>query len=192
MDLSSLIPHEKERKNVFEKLHHLISSKLETQEYNQFQMSDEQVTKMALNLERGILNYALSLVNVRYKTWSVVKQKYLNRAVTIMTNLNPESYLKNNYLLKQLLSKQVNEFELCFFEARQLFPERWEEIQKNFGSDISKEIYKEDTNGVEGMFRCGKCKSYKTIYHQLQTRSADEGLTTFVTCVNCGNRWKFN
>jgi transcription elongation factor S-II len=28
-------------------------------------------------------------------------------------------------------------------------------------------------------------------YYQLQTRSADEPMTTFVTCVNCDNRWKF-
>lgn len=31
----------------------------------------------------------------------------------------------------------------------------------------------------------------KTTYYQMQTRSADEPMTTFVTCVNCGNRWKF-
>ncbi|KAI3631037.1 hypothetical protein MIR68_010527 [Amoeboaphelidium protococcarum] len=40
-------------------------------------------------------------------------------------------------------------------------------------------------------FKCGKCKQRKTKYYQLQTRSADEPMTTFVTCVNCGNRWKF-
>lgn len=40
-------------------------------------------------------------------------------------------------------------------------------------------------------FQCGKCKQRKTTYFQMQTRSADEPMTTFVTCVNCGNRWKF-
>lgn len=41
------------------------------------------------------------------------------------------------------------------------------------------------------MFRCGKCKERKCNYYQMQTRSADEPLTTFVSCVNCGNRWRF-
>eukprot|EP00439_Symbiodinium_sp_Y106_P042252 s4841_g5.t1 len=31
----------------------------------------------------------------------------------------------------------------------------------------------------------------KTTYFQMQTRSSDEPMTTFVTCLTCGNRWKF-
>ena len=40
-------------------------------------------------------------------------------------------------------------------------------------------------------FKCGKCKQRKCTYYQLQTRSADEPMTVFVTCVSCGNKWKF-
>ncbi|KAL2227325.1 transcription elongation factor TFIIS [Sesamum indicum] len=40
-------------------------------------------------------------------------------------------------------------------------------------------------------FTCGRCKKKETTYYQMQTRSADEPMTTFVTCVNCGNHWKF-
>jgi len=40
-------------------------------------------------------------------------------------------------------------------------------------------------------FTCGKCKQNKTTYYQLQTRSADEPMTTYVECITCGNRWKF-
>ena len=39
-------------------------------------------------------------------------------------------------------------------------------------------------------FRCGKCKQRQCTYYQLQTRSADEPMTTFVTCVACGNRYQ--
>lgn len=41
------------------------------------------------------------------------------------------------------------------------------------------------------MFQCGKCRQRKCTYYQMQTRSADEPMTTFVQCVNCGNRWRF-
>ncbi|TMW65905.1 hypothetical protein Poli38472_003670 [Pythium oligandrum] len=47
--------------------------------------------------------------------------------------------------------------------------------------------------GIEnskGLFTCGRCKSSKTSNTQKQTRSADEPMTVFVQCHNCGNRWK--
>jgi DNA-directed RNA polymerase subunit M/transcription elongation factor TFIIS len=60
---------------------------------------------------------------------------------------------------------------------------------------LNKELAIEKTkmmaDDYEGQFKCGKCKSKKTDYYQLQTRSADEPMTTYVTCHGCGNRWKF-
>ena len=40
------------------------------------------------------------------------------------------------------------------------------------------------------LFKCRKCKSNDCSYFQLQTRSADEPMTTYVWCYGCGNRWK--
>ncbi len=45
-------------------------------------------------------------------------------------------------------------------------------------------------SAMDSVFRCGKCGKNKTKYRQLQTRSADEGMTTFVTCILCKNRWR--
>ena len=42
------------------------------------------------------------------------------------------------------------------------------------------------------IFECGKCRQRKCTYFQMQTRSADEPMTTFVNCLVCGNRWKFS
>ncbi|ORY90236.1 transcription factor S-II, central domain-domain-containing protein [Leucosporidium creatinivorum] len=41
-------------------------------------------------------------------------------------------------------------------------------------------------------FQCGKCKQRRTIYYQMQTRSADEPMTTFVTCINCELPYRFS
>ena len=43
---------------------------------------------------------------------------------------------------------------------------------------------------VEGNLQCPKCKGRKIHRIEKQTRSADEPMTTFVTCIECGNRWK--
>eukprot|EP00831_Metopus_contortus_P030132 TRINITY_DN24760_c0_g1_i1.p1 TRINITY_DN24760_c0_g1~~TRINITY_DN24760_c0_g1_i1.p1 ORF type:complete len:106 (+),score=21.39 TRINITY_DN24760_c0_g1_i1:212-529(+) len=48
-----------------------------------------------------------------------------------------------------------------------------------------------DMANAKSMIQCFKCKQYKTTYYQLQTRGADEPMTTFVSCTECGNSWKF-
>ena len=53
-------------------------------------------------------------------------------------------------------------------------------INKQLGVDESKSMYP-----------CPKCKSAKVNNHEKQTRSADEPMTQFFECVNCGNRWRF-
>ena len=43
---------------------------------------------------------------------------------------------------------------------------------------------------VTNDFKCGKCKKRECVFFQLQTRSSDEPMTTFVQCTYCKNRWK--
>ena len=67
--------------------------------------------------------------------------------------------------------------------AQALFKLRTKELEKEKNSMVHDEDY-------TGIFVCRKCKSRKTTYYQLQTRSADEPMTTYVTCLGCGNKWK--
>ena len=45
----------------------------------------------------------------------------------------------------------------------------------------------------EGLLQCPKCKKRQTTYYQKQTRSADEPMTTFASCLTdtCLHRWRF-
>jgi DNA-directed RNA polymerase subunit M/transcription elongation factor TFIIS len=56
--------------------------------------------------------------------------------------------------------------------------------------DMMMEKAKAADENYNGLFKCRKCKSVKTAYYQMQTRSADEPMTTYVTCRNCGLKWK--
>ena len=38
--------------------------------------------------------------------------------------------------------------------------------------------------------KCKKCGSDNIYSESRQTRSADEAMTIFYTCLNCGNKWK--
>ena len=97
-------------------------------------------------------------------------------------------------LLERVLSKQVKCKDLVTMGPEQLEPnglcaKMAEKLKKR---DLDREMYKRTEEDYEGIFKCGKCKSKKTTYFQLQTRSADEPMTTFVTCKDCGNNWKFS
>jgi DNA-directed RNA polymerase subunit M/transcription elongation factor TFIIS len=69
-------------------------------------------------------------------------------------------------------------------------PDRWRDIlQKSLEKDKAK-YSKKVTANIE-MF-CRSCKrKTKCDYYQVQTRSADEPMTTFVTCLECDTKWKY-
>lgn len=69
--------------------------------------------------------------------------------------------------------------------------ERKKEIAELQAQNLFNAQSAKDSQAETDQFKCGKCLQRKCKYYQLQTRSADEPMTTFVTCVNCGNRWKF-
>ncbi|KAK3519462.1 hypothetical protein QTP70_029778 [Hemibagrus guttatus] len=65
------------------------------------------------------------------------------------------------------------------------------EIRKALTKESIREHQLSKVGGTEtDMFVCGKCKGKSCTYTQVQTRSADEPMTTFVMCNQCGNRWK--
>lgn len=98
---------------------------------------------------------------------------------------------KNVGLRKEILSGSLSVDKLCRMTPQEMASE--EEQKKR--REIEKWHMEAATIGKmeasTDQFLCGKCKNRKTTYYQLQTRSADEPMTTFVTCTVCGNRWKF-
>lgn len=191
IELDKLIPNHPTRKRIYEKFQNLINKYIDKKDYNL-----DDIMKIAINLERGIFNYTISIYPNKKinETWNnYFNNLYINRAVKIYNNLNPDSSLQNKKLLQRLLSKEFNEFEITSFNSEQLFPEKWKELcdkhLTNINDDIPEQIKLEDR--ADGLFKCGKCKSYKTEYNEKQTRSADEPTTKFCYCHKCGNRWKF-
>ncbi|BGP12211.1 hypothetical protein JCM10213_007467 [Rhodosporidiobolus nylandii] len=70
--------------------------------------------------------------------------------------------------------------------------ERKEENRRLVAENLFKAQAAAPQQAETDAFQCGKCKQRKTMYYQMQTRSADEPMTTFVTCLSCNNRWKFS
>jgi transcription elongation factor S-II len=202
-DYQSLIPKHQKRKKIYNTFYELLeeysnssantSTNILTNKENN-KMTQDKIQKMALNIERGIFNHALQNYTkkggVKSTYWcDEFKMYYIHRTVIIYNNLNYKSNIKNTNLIKRFFNNDFNEFELIKLNPEELFPEKYAELTSLYGLDKVDDVVQMEV--PDGIFKCRRCQSYKTTYYQLQTRSADESLTTYVNCTNCGNRWKF-
>lgn len=126
------------------------------------------------------------------------KQKYMGKARMLKANLTQNAELRSALCQGELPPGrlvQLSPEEMATDEQRQQRQEAKNVDMESRRSDwlqvnrekIQKSLGIESTGGE---FRCGKCKQNKTTHYAQQTRSADEPMTVFVTCLTCGNRWK--
>lgn len=140
-----------------------------------------------LNLEKGIFNYAIkeSTSKKIIKKWDnpFFVQLYVDRLRSIYMNL------KNPTFLEQIKTDEIAPQTIAFMTHQEMNPERWSKlIQLKMLRDKSK--FTTNIEALTDMFTCKKCRSKKCTYYELQTRSADEPATIFVTCLDCGKHWK--
>lgn len=193
-DYTRYIPTHSKRLRVYEKFYKLLKNTIDLKRYEECEnFKENDIVKMSLNLERGIFNYVLNKNDNRTENvWNdSFRTKYIHRSVTIYTNLDPDSYVKNPSLMKRLLSKELDEFEVTSLSPSEIFPERWSDFMVIHKKEMLKDLRNVRTDHDDGMFKCGKCKSMKTEYREVMTRSCDEPTTKLCYCWNCGHRWRF-
>jgi transcription elongation factor S-II len=117
---------------------------------------------------------------------------YRSRAITLYENLRgDDSYVKNNQnLIEKIKSKEISLQAVAEMNAMELCPSRWKDVIERI-IEKEKKLYKGDQAASMFMWCSGCKKLSKCDYYQLQTRSADEPMTTFVACLECDKRWKF-
>ena len=141
----------------------------------------------AINLEKGVFNYAIQEAGRKkiVKKWENPHfvSLYKDRLRSIYMNL------KNTTLLEQVRNKEIEPKQLAFMTHQEYNPEKWRElIEKKMKRDASK--YNDNIQASTNMYTCRKCKSNRCTYYEMQTRSADEPATIFVTCLDCGKHWR--
>ena len=145
------------------------------------------------NIETGIYNSTIREADERgiLKKWENThfSRLYLLKSISVYANLDPKKYIGNTELLKKIKSKEVQPYNVAFLSHTEMMPSRWKDILDK-KQKIDRLKYETRTEIATDLYRCGYCKQRKCTYYQLQTRSADEPMTTFVTCLNCGKNWK--
>lgn len=142
--------------------------------------------KNSVNLEKGIFNYTLKEAEQRkiIKKWENKNfvQIYLDHLRSIMINLKGEN-------LAAIKDGSVKPHIIAFMTHQELAPEKWKTLIE---AKAKRDQNKFETNiaAATDTFTCRKCKGNECTYYQMQTRSADEAMTCYVSCIKCGNRWK--
>ena len=99
---------------------------------------------------------------------------------------------KNPKLLEDISNNTINPKDVAHLKPEQLWPEGpWAKMIATVREKDAARTGHNLPKNYRGMNQCRKCKSWRTTYYQMQTRSADEPMTTFVTCHDCDTRWKF-
>jgi hypothetical protein len=118
----------------------------------------------------------------------VFRRRYKQRVMSIVFNLK-----KNPDMVRHIKERKVKAQELGAMTPDKLWPEGpyAKAVIRNIERDLAREVIKlKEDEAYEGLLTCPKCKSKKTTYYQMQTRSADEPATNFCSCA-CGHRWRF-
>jgi DNA-directed RNA polymerase subunit M/transcription elongation factor TFIIS len=106
-------------------------------------------------------------------------------------NLDKNSYVNNLELPSQIESGKITMNDVLSMSSMDLYKERWESFRKTEEAEIHV-ILTGGEGGIEqktDLYRCGRCKGNSCAYREEQSRSADEGSTHRVRCLECGNKW---
>ncbi|XP_048116817.1 transcription elongation factor A protein 3 isoform X5 [Alosa alosa] len=124
-----------------------------------------------------------------YKEFRATDMKYKNRVRSRISNLKDP---KNPNLRKNVLAGSIELVRFATMTAEEMASDELKELRNTLTQEAIREHQMAKTSGTTtDLLQCGKCKKKNCTYNQVQTRSADEPMTTFVLCNECGNRWKF-
>jgi len=147
----------------------------------------------AKDLEVGVYNNTIDYAGAHKipLSWScdLFREIYLSKARNIFANLNNDTYIKNHMLIERLKHGEFAPHDLASMTRESLFPEKWQDIQEA-EERILQSAYEITQTSMSDQIICGKCKNNKVSYYEQQTRSGDEAMTTFYTCLVCNHKWK--
>jgi hypothetical protein len=183
---SSLVPEQectalevKQRQHVLQVLTTLLSEHCDKDDLNE--------------LERGIYNASLNEAKLRLMplTWEHETFRWIYDMVAkrAISNFNPNSYVGNTHLIQRWKDGEFTLDQIGGWTPYELKPTHWKDL-KDQQLRREQRILEGNLAMATDRFRCSQCQKKMCSYYELQTRSADEPMTIFIRCLNCGKQWK--
>lgn len=139
----------------------------------------------AVEIETSIFEFSLTYCLTNDYEAEYIYATYRDKFYDIVKNITDEK-VKNVLLKEKIKNGELNLREISFLTPAQMHPDGWRcfiEKQKCIKERESNIKYSD-------AYKCYKCGESKSKISLIQTRSADEPMTMFITCLVCGNTKK--
>ncbi|KAJ1848252.1 transcription elongation factor TFIIS [Coemansia sp. RSA 2708] len=135
-----------------------------------------------------LANRAAAIERIEFEKAGSTSSAYRARIRSLCHNLKDK---KNPDLRVNVIEGTISAERFCSMTSEEMASkELRDEIEKMKEENLFKAKGAKPPEATSSEFKCGRCKQRKCTYFQMQTRSADEPMTTFVTCTVCEHRWK--
>ena len=150
-------------------------------------------TKLSRQIEKHIYNTTIQSSKQKHivRKWDnfLFKELYVSKIRSFYSNICKTSYVKNPDFKDKILTGEILPKDIGNLSVYDVYPDNWSELlDKKIKRDKLK--YEMKPQAMTDQFKCRKCGSRSCSYYEVQTRSADEPMTQFISCLDCGNRWK--
>lgn len=149
----------------------------------------EQIEMLESSIYSGSVKEARRRHIIRVWSYPLFTHFYKMYARHIISNFNPDTYVQNKELFQLFKEGNITIQSISEMNTYELYPSRW---KAQFDSQQVRE--KNQLEGNRSMatdqFVCKRCWKRECTYYEMQTRSADEPMTIFITCLNCGKHWR--
>lgn len=128
--------------------------------------ADQAVALLALRQPDGTPFFSMQQREVLYEAISLVEERGFDAALAALRDTTPRDFLKRSPL--------------------------YHEIDEELRMEDAYLTSRGGERMTEGIHKCGRpgCGCSRIRVTEMQTRSADEGMTSFMRCTACGNRWR--
>lgn len=138
-------------------------------------------------IESGILNFCHQYCEGNTINYPMAEGIYINCVDNLLFNFESKNPTIKR-LTKDIKKGKYNAYNLAFLRPEELDEGNWEKIIKRRNTTEDK---LNNLPSIEWK-ACRICKNVYHFYYQLQTRSADEPMTTFYRCKKCDKTTKVN
>ena len=152
-------------------------------------LSELQILQLESSIYNGAIKRARVQRIVRSWTYPLFVHTYRMHARHIASNFSNKSYVGNTELFERFKNGEIQIQDLSKMDRYELNPTRWKTQFDNQQMREKRQL-EGDRSMATDMFLCKRCGKRECTYYEMQTRSADEPMTIFITCLACGKHWR--